>query len=284
MLQYFQKNIKLSIGGIMKRIAVLGMSSIFLFAGSSKAGFLIDFEASVGAIQQKPSGYVSYKPISDTDKIDVKNDAHVGDKTKPWAKFKFEHPIPIIPNIKLAYMPMKFDGSGVLTRDIRWGNYTYKANADYNLSVKLDRVDTTLYYNLPFINTATAGKLDVELGLNVRTIMFDGKLNGTDKTTGQKVSESKSITLPVPMGHLAAEIKPINQVSLLGEFNYISYNKDTYYDYIAGLRLNSHGLISTPLKPFIEVGYRYEKLKLDEKDVKSDLKIKGGYALVGVRF
>jgi len=71
---------------------------------------------------------------------------------------------------------------------------------------------------------------------------------------------------------------------LLGEFNYISYNKDTYYDYTAGLRLNSHGLISTPLKPFIEVGYRYEKLKLDEKDVKSDLKIKGGYALVGVRF
>jgi hypothetical protein len=270
----------------MKRIAVLGLCSIFLLVSSSKAGFLIDFEASVGAIQQKPSGYVSYKPTSDADKIDVKNDAHFGDKTKPWAKFKFEHPIPIIPNIKLAYMPMKFDGSGVLTRDIRWGNYTYKVNADYNLSVKLDRFDTTLYYNLPFINTATAGKLDVELGLNVRTIMFDGKLNGTAKVGAgsQKVSESKSITLPIPMGHLAAEIKPINQVSLLGEFNYISYNKNTYYDYTAGLRLNSHGLISTPLKPFIEVGYRYEKLKLDEKDVKSDLKIKGGYALVGVRF
>ena len=268
----------------MKRIAVLGLCSIFLFVGSSKAGFLIDFEASVGAIQQKPSGYVSYKPTSDADKIDVKNDAHMEDRTNPWAKFKFEHPIPIIPNIKLAYMPMKFDGSGVLTRDIRWGNYTYKANADYNLSVKLNRVDTTLYYNLPFINIATAGKLDVELGLNVRTIMFDGKLNGTDKTKNQKVSESKSITLPIPMGHLAAQIKPINQVSLLGEINYINYNKNKYYDYTAGLRLNSHGLISTPLKPFVEVGYRYEKLKLDEKDVKSDLKIKGGYALVGVRF
>jgi outer membrane protein len=267
----------------MKRIAVLGLGSIFLFTGSSKAGFLTDFEASVGAIQQKPSGYVSYKPTSDADKIDVKNDAHVGDKTKPWAKFKFEHPIPIIPNIKLAYMPMKFDGSGMLSRDINWGGHIYQAKADYNFSAKLDRVDTTLYYNLPFINTTTAGKLDVELGLNVRILMFDGKLNGTT-TTNQKVSESKSITLPIPMGHLAAEIKPIKQVSLLGEFNYISYNKDTYYDYTAGLRLNSHGLISTPLKPFIEVGYRYEKLKLDEKDVKSDLKVKGGYALVGVRF
>jgi outer membrane protein len=267
----------------VKRIAVLGLSSIFLFTGSSKAGFLTDFEASVGVIQQKPCGYVSYKPTSDTDKIRVKSDAHVGDETKPWVKSKFEHSIPIIPNIKLAYMPMKFDGGGALPRNINWGNHTYQANADYSFSVKLDRVDATLYYNLPFINTATAGKLDVELGLNVRILMFDGKLNGTT-TTNQKVSESKSMTLPIPMGHLAAEIKPIKQVSLLGEFNYISYNKDTYYDGTAGLRLNSHGLVSTSLKPFIEVGYRYEKLKLDEKDVKSHLKIKGGYVLVGVRF
>jgi len=269
----------------MKKLTLLGLSSIFLLAGSSKAGPLIDFEVSIGATQQKPSGYVSYKPVSDIrDRIDVKNDANLGDKTKPWAKFKLEHPIPVIPNIKLAYMPMKFDGSGVLTRDINWGGRTYQANADFNLSVKLDRVDTTLYYNLPFIKTTTAGKLDVEFGLNVRTIMFDGKLSGRERGTGQSISESKSITLPIPMGHLAAEIRPINQVSLVGELNYISYSKNAYYDYVAGLRLNSHGLLRTPLKPFVEVGYRYEKLKIDEQDVKTDLKIKGLYGLVGVRF
>jgi outer membrane protein len=141
-----------------------------------------------------------------------------------------------------------------------------------------------LYYNFPFIKTATAGKLDVEFGLNVRTIMFDGKLSGKDKDTGLSISESASITLPIPMGHLAAEIRPINQVSLVGELNYISYSKNAYYDYVAGLRLNSHGLLRTPLKPFVEVGYRYEKLKIDEQDVKTDLKIKGLYGLVGVRF
>lgn len=268
----------------MKKVTLLGLGSIFLLAGSSKAGFLIDFEASIGAVQQKPSGYVSYKAGSVADRIDVKNDARLGDKTKPWAKFKLEHPIPVIPNIKLAYMPMKFDGSGVLTRDINWGGRTYQANADFSLSVKLDRVDTTLYYNLPFIKTATAGKLDVEFGLNVRTVMFDGKLSGKESGTGQSISESKSITLPIPMGHLAAEIRPINQVSLVGELNYISYSKNTYYDYAAGLRLNSHGLLRTPIKPFVEVGYRYEKLKIDEQDVKTDLKIKGLYGLVGVRF
>jgi outer membrane protein len=266
------------------RKVVLGLGSIFLLAGSSKAGSLIDFEASTGAIQQKPRGYVSYEELSDTDKIDVKNDANLGDKTKPWAKFKLEHPIPLIPNIKLAYIPMKIDGSGVLKRDINWGGREYQANADFNLSVKLDRVDTTLYYNFPFIKTATAGKLDVEFGLNVRTIMFDGRLSGIEKNIGESISESKSITLPIPMGHLAVEVRPISQVSLVGELNYISYSKNTYYDYAVGLRLNSHGFVQTALKPFVEVGYRHEKLKLDEESVKADLKVKGLYALVGVRF
>jgi outer membrane protein len=268
----------------MKKLTLLGLGSIFLFAGNSKAEFLIDFEAAIGLIQQKPRGYVSYEPIQDADKIDVKDDAHLGDKTKPRVKLKLEHSVPVVPNIKLAYVPMKFDGSGVLTRDINWGGNTYQANADSNLSVKLDRVDTTLYYNLPFVKTATAGKLDVELGLNVRTIMFDGKLSGTEKNTGESISESKSITLPIPMGHLAVEVRPISQVSLVGELNYISYSKNTYYDYAVGLRLNSHGFVQTKLKPFVEVGYRYEKLKLDEESVKADLKVKGSYALVGVRF
>jgi len=267
----------------MKKLTLLGLGSIFLLAGSSKAGPLIDFEASIGVIQQKPRGYVSYEPQSDADKIDVKNDAHLGDKTKPWVKLKLEHSIPVIPNIKLAYMPMKFDGSGNVTRTIKWGDNTYDLNAGFNLSVKLDRVDTTLYYNLPFIKNAAAGKLDVELGLNVRTIMFDGKLSGTT-TGGGSVTESKSITLPIPMGHLAVEVRPINQVSLVGEINYISYSKNTYYDYAVGLRLNSHGFVQTTLKPFVEVGYRHEKLKLDEESVKADLKVKGLYALVGVRF
>jgi outer membrane protein len=227
---------------------------------------------------------VSYEPIQEADKIDVKNDANVGDKTKPWVKLKLEHSTSVIPNIKLAYMPMKFDGSGVLKRDINWGGRTYQAAADFNLSIKLDRFDTTLYYNLPFEKTATAGKLDVELGLNIRTVMFDGKLSGRDSATGQSISESKCITLPIPMGHLAAEIRPINQVSLMGELNYIGYGKNTYYDYAVGLRLNSHGFVQTTLKPFVEVGYRHEKLKLDEKSVKANLKVKGLYALVGVRF
>jgi len=267
------------------RKALGSVSLIFLLVGSSKAGFLVDFEVSVGGIQQKPSGYASYKPVIVSDRIDLKRDANVEDKTNYWVKLKFEHPIPLIPNVKLGHMPMKFDGKGTLTRDIRWGNFTYEANTEFDFSVKLDRIDGTLYYNFPFLKTATAGVLDVEFGVNLRAINFDGKLTGVDKTSSQRVSESKSLTLPIPMGHLAAEISPIRLISLVGELNYVKYDKNSYYDYAAGLRLNSHGILLLPLKPFVEIGYRYERLKLvDVSDIDAQVKIKGGYVLVGIKF
>ena len=261
---------------------LLGLSTLFAFAGSSKAGVLTDFEFSIGAIQQKPSGFVFYKAGSSVDHVDVRDDVHLGDKVKPWLRLKLEYSILFLPNIKLAYMPMKFDGKGELTRDIKWGRHTYQAKADFDLSVKLDRVDTILYYNIPFIKKATAGMLDVELGLNVRTILFDSKLRRRDRSTGESISESKSLTLLIPMGHLAVEVKPIKPVSLVGELNFIGYNKNTYYDYVAGVRVNAP--IQTLLKPFVEVGYRYERLKIDEQDVKTDWKTKGVYGMVGVRF
>ncbi len=136
----------------MRKAYLLSVALAVPFVASA-----LELEFSAGAIQQKPSGYASYKVYDQNGRVDLKRDARVGDKTAPWVRLKFEHPIPLIPNIKLGYMPMKFEGSGTLTRDIRWGNYTFQANADYKFSLKTDRVDATLYYNFPFIKTLTKG-------------------------------------------------------------------------------------------------------------------------------
>ncbi|RMH05409.1 MAG: TIGR04219 family outer membrane beta-barrel protein [Aquificota bacterium] len=260
----------------MRKAYLLSVALAVPFVASA-----LELEFSAGAIQQKPSGYASYKG----DRVYLKRDARVGDKTAPWVRLKFEPPIPLIPNIKLGYMPMKFEGSGTLTRDIRWGNYTFQANADYKFSLKADRVDVTSYYNLPFIRTLTKDIVDIEFGANVRVMNFEGRFEGVDKTTNQKVSESKSITVPVPMGHVGLEIRPIKHFSVLGSLNYIGYKENKYYDYTAGGRFYMGSLL--PLKrlnPFVEVGYRHEKLKIDESDVKADINVKGGYAMLGLRF
>ncbi len=127
--------------------------------------------------------------------------------------------------------------------------------------------------------------MDIEFGANVRVMNFEGRFEGVDRATEQRVSESKSITVPVPMGHVGLEIRPISHFSVLGSLNYIGYKENKYYDYTAGGRFYMGSLL--PLKrlnPFVEVGYRHEKLKIDESDVKADINVKGGYAMLGLRF
>ena len=251
----------------------------------------LPFKVSVfaGGVEQDPSGIVSYKAQSSTDYLDLKNDAHFSQKTQPYIGVKITNNLPILPNLKLDYMPMKFSGSGKLNRTITFGGATYNLNAGFNLNAKMNRFDILAYYHLPFISTATKEMLKVRLGLNVRIVDFSESLTGeATSINGQAVSEnyteSKSLTVPVPMGHVGVTFSPIKQVSLVGDLNYVSYGSNDYYDYNTGLRLSPVGLFKSAIVPFIQVGYRYEKLKIDQSSVYADVKVKGPYALIGVEF
>jgi len=265
------------------------MKKLMLLTGILSACALsqaLPFKVSVfaGGVEQDPSGIVSYKALSSTDYLDLKNDAHFSQKTQPYIGVRITNNLPILPNLKLDYMPMKFSGSGTLNRQITFGGTTYQANANFNLNAKMNRFDILAYYHLPFISTATKDMLKVRLGLNVRIVDFSESFTGTEVNTNQTVTESKSLTVPVPMGHVGVTFSPIKQVSLVGDVNYVSYGSNNYYNYNAGLRLSPVGLFKSAIVPFIQVGYRYEKLKIDQSSVYADVKVKGPYALIGVEF
>ena len=227
---------------------------------------------------------MSYQAKGANDYLDLKNDAHFSQKTQPYIGVRITNNLPILPNLKLDYMPMKFSGSGTLNRQITFGGTTYQANANFNLNAKLNRFDILAYYHLPFISTATKDMLKIRLGLNVRVVDFSESFTGTEVNTNQTVTESKSLTVPVPMGHVGVTFSPIKQVSLVGDLNYVSYGSNDYYNYNAGLRLSPVGLFKSAIVPFIQVGYRYEKLKIDQSSVYADVKVKGPYALIGIEF
>jgi len=216
------------------------------------------FKVSVfaGGVEQDPSGFVSYEAQSSTDYIDLKNGAHFSQKTQPYIGVRITNNLPILPNLKLDYMPMKYSGYGTLNRPITFGGTTYNVGANFNLNAKLNRFDVLAYYHLPFISTATKDMLKVRLGLNVRIVDFSETFTGNRIIIGgQSVSgsytESKSLTVPVPMGHVGVTFSPIKQVSLVGDINYVSYGSNNYYDYNAGLRLSPVGLFKSAIVPFI---------------------------------
>ncbi len=259
----------------MRKAILLG--AIFSVS-SSFAVPLVNAEFSVGAMSHDPSGYVEYPTGSGT-RADLKDTLGLGKKTKPFARAKIE--LPIIPNLYLQYIPMKFEGTGRYSTTLKFGNVTYNANVDLSTSVKLDHYDLGLYYNIPLVGTATAGVIDPELGINVRLLDFEGRITGQSGSVTR--TETKSMKVPVPMGYAGLGIN-LPYVSLIGELRGIAYKGSRYYDVTGEVRIKP---ISIPgmASLFVGAGYRYEELKLDDvSDVTAKVKVKSLFANVGVAF
>ena len=236
-----------------------------------KAFAFFGVEAAVGYWRQAPSGTLEYQG----DSLDLRNDLNLGDKNQVVARVKVELPL-ALPNIYVMATPMSFNGTKQLTRQITFGNKTFDTTAPIQSKLAMDHYDVALYYPLPFLKTATLGKLNVELGLNARQIKFDGAITGT--VLGVTETSSKNITLYVPMIYAGVQVKPVSTFSIEGEIRGIAYGSNHYYDYIGRLKVMPIG----PL--FISGGYRSEQIKIDQSDVKADVTFSGPFVEAGVSF
>jgi outer membrane protein len=229
-------------------------------------------DVGVGYWRQTPSGTLDYKPISAaTGNLDLKDDLNLGRETKPFARIRAELPL-ILPNIYLMATPMQFKGSGVLRRNISYNNQPFAFGTTVDSKVKLDHYDVALFYPIPVLKTATGGKLNIDLGVNARKIDFEGTINQGI------VSASKTLSIYVPMIFAAVQVKPIDAFSIEAEVRGIAYSNSHYYDYIGRLRVNPIPLV------FIAAGYRAETIKIDQSDVKADIKFGGPFVEAGLHF
>ncbi|TCK06535.1 TIGR04219 family outer membrane beta-barrel protein [Phorcysia thermohydrogeniphila] len=257
----------------MKKL-ILAATTLLATTTSATA---ITISAGIGGWNQNPSGWIEYREnglITTETHVDVESDLHISDKTKASGWFLIEG-IPILPDIRVQYTPMKFSGRGIVSKEFSFGNITVRANDLVESELEANQIDVTLYYGVPFLGTLTAGKLNLNAGINVKVI--DGYAKVRDLTRG--IEESKSATIPVPMLHLAGSIKPIDSISFEFSGNWIGYSGSQFYETVGELKV-------FPAKHlFIGTGYRYQRLKIDDiSDVSSDLKIKGFFAEAGFLF
>jgi outer membrane protein len=249
----------------MRRVVLLGAVGFISLAHA------VSFEFSVGAMSQDPSGYIQY-PANTGTRADLEGTLGLGEETRFFARAKIE--IPVVPNLYLQYIPMKFEGRGRYTQNLTFGNTVFQANVDLYTSVKLDHYDVGLYYNLPL----PGGTVDPEIGLNVRIVDFRGTVTGREVTTNNTITESKSVTVPIPMVYGGLGVH-WGMFSLIGEVRGIVYGGSRYYDITGEVRIRPFSKI------FVGVGYRYENLRLDDvSDVDADIKIRGLFGVAGVTF
>jgi outer membrane protein len=256
-------------GGVKVKKIHLYLACVFVFSMLIVPyhAFALGLEAGIGYWKQDPSGTLAYQGTD----LDLANDLNYDSTNRAMVRIKAELPL-ILPNLYFMATPMSFDGTGSKDVNFNYGGQTFQANVPIQSSVKLDHYDLAFYYT--FLNTISLGKLNLDLGLDGRKIDFEGTIN--QDTLG--LTKSKSLTLYVPMIYAGLQVKPISAFSIEVEGRGIKLGDNSYYDWIGRVKIKPVG----PL--FISGGYRSETIKIDQSDVKADVKFTGPFVEVGLTF
>ncbi|MBI4709759.1 MAG: TIGR04219 family outer membrane beta-barrel protein [Nitrospirae bacterium] len=247
-----------------KILFVLSMLAVILFPQAAPA---IGLEAAAGAWVESPGGDMAYKGNA----LSVDDDLNYANKARFYGRVKIDMPL-IIPNIYLMATPMSFDGAGNKSAGFTFGDKTYTASVPFTSELRLDQYDIGLYYGVPFLKTATLGKLNIDAGLNIRIIDFSAEV------TQGALKESANLTFPVPMVYIGAQVDLIKKLAIEAEFRGIAYDTNHYYDLIGRVKYKFLGLM------FIGAGYRYEDIKIDKSSIVANLNFSGPFAEAGVEF
>lgn len=228
-------------------------------------------EMGAGAWAQTPSGSASYNAIANATGKDVLNE----DKdTSPYVWLLLKHPLPVIPNIRLEYT--KVSETGKATG--QWGNTASTTiTGTSNSSLDMTQYDIIAYYNL-LDNTFW---MTLDLGVDLKIVDIDYSIAPATPFSGY--SYSKSFALPMAYLRTRVEI-PATNIGLEADVKYISNGSSTIYDARAKV---DYTLDMFPvIQPALEVGYRTQKIKVDESnsDIKTDIDFSGFYAGLMLRF
>jgi len=232
-----------------------------LIATTLSMADFIGGEINLGYYSHSPSGTLQYKG----DSIDLENDLKWEDEQDIFFKAYFEHPIPIIPNIKVGYTEFSHSGDGTIQNNFRFGDSLFTSNTYIKSDFDLKMYDITLYYEL------LDNWLNLDAGVNVKYI--DGEVSIKGNSNGRPINESTDFQVPIPMLYAKARFDvPTTDLSFQAEGNYVSYDGNTLYDMEVGARY------TFALGLGMEVGYKLFKIKIDDiDDFNMDSDFNGAY-------
>lgn len=193
----------------------------------------------------------------------------------------FEHPLPIIPNLRIASTSLETSGVTTLTADFEFEDETFSKDAIVNANFNVSYVDYTLYYEL-FDNDI----LSFDFGLTGRDFDGDVTLAAQVTTDSGMVTQSESIAVTdiIPMLYVATNVGlPLTGLNLYAQGNFLSFDDHTLYDYEVGV---SYELIDNlAVDVNINAGYRAVKLELEDlNDLYTNIEFDGVFIGTTIHF
>jgi len=198
-------------------------------------------------------------------------DLDVKDHKNNFYYVALEHPIPVLPNVRLAHTAISNKQTANINTMFIIDGTTFFANDTIASEFDLTHTDATFYYEV------LDNWVNLDLGLTARK--FDGFVSAasTQTTTSKKVNIDQ--TLPMLYGKLQFDL-PFSGLSAGVEGNFVSYSGDRITDYSAKISY----LFDSVLDMGVEAGYRKLSVKVDEDDLQATVNLKGPYAAIIAHF
>ncbi len=245
------------------------ITTALCLAATTASADVIGVHGRVGAWLMDYSG--EFKDLDNNGTlVDIEDDLGFDSETTGFAEIAFEHPIPLLPNIKLAYMNIDTTESSVIDDPIRIEGITFLPNTDVRTEFQALVYDATLYYEL------LDNWVQADVGVTIRYLDIDIELS--DKTG--TASTQQSLSAPLPMLYANAQFDlPLTDVYANVSVNGLAFDDIVTYDAQAAIGWMPLTFVGG------EIGYRQFVIDADDiEDYDFDLTLSGPYMALKVDF
>lgn len=255
----------------MKKYCLAAALSMACLAPTAQADTLLGLYLGVDGWQSDNSGSFAQDGNLQSFKFD--------DETFTSYYAALEHPVPLVPNLKLKYTELELNGDTTLDETFSFGGSDYVVGTQVGTVSDLSHIDYILYYEI-FDNDLVS----IDLGVNAK--QFDGEIvvTGTSQEGGPSTTERVDFSGFVPLVYGRAEVGlPLTGLSVFFEGSLLAIDDSKVQDYQMGV---AYALLDNlAIDMDIKAGYRSMTLELDDiDDIYTDLDASGPFAGIQIHF
>ena len=248
-----------------RRAGALALISLLTAPQNALADTFFGIYAGAGTWQQNYSGDLR-SGISD---IDVEDDLGLDDEMNNVLYLAVEHPVPVVPNVRVNYVDFSLDADSVLGRSIDFNGQIFPADTEVATDLDVMQGDAVFYYEV------LDNVVSLDLGLGARYI------DGTVELVTELAFSEAEFTAVIPMlyGRTRADL-PFTGFWMGAEVMGMGYSDNNLIDANAQIGWES------PFGLGAEAGWRLLSLDIDDLDDidESGIDISGPYVALNYHF
>lgn len=197
------------------------------------------------------------------------------DETNSSLYIAFEHPVPLVPNLKVVHTTLDNSGTTTLDSSFTFDGELYTANSEVDTITELDATDLILYYEL-FDNDLVS----FDVGLNAKYI--DGAFYVEDTESDTQSSGEFSGVVPMVYSRVQVGL-PFTGLAAYAEGSYLSFDDHELSDYQVAVTYSFIESIAVDMT--VQLGYRNVTVNIEDiDDVYADMEFDGVFAGLELHF